>query len=66
MLGDHKVMGVGLGQKKGCEKFCWTSGNQVLVLVLQYWYWYCNICIHLWTLGNQADQEGSVIVAMYG
>merc|ERR1712110_674088 len=41
MLGDHKVMGVGLGQKKGCEKFCWTSGNQ-------------------------ADQEGSVIVAMYG
>ena len=45
-------MGVGLGQKKGCEKFCWTSGNQVLVLVfvlvlvlvlvlilvLQYWY----------------------------
>ena len=41
MLGDHKVMGVGLGQRKGCAKFCWTSGDQ-------------------------ADQEGSVIVAMYG
>jgi len=40
-LGDHRVMGVGLGQRKGCAKFCSTSGNQ-------------------------ADQEGSVIVAMYG
>ena len=42
MLKDsHRVMGVGLAQKRGCAKFCRTSGNQ-------------------------AEQDGAVVVAMYG
>merc|ERR1711872_275987 len=28
MLGDHKIMGVGFAEKRGCMKFCSTSGNQ--------------------------------------
>jgi hypothetical protein len=29
MLKDsHRIMGVGMAQKRGCAKFCWTSGNQ--------------------------------------
>merc|ERR1711962_1617532 len=28
MLGDHKIMGVGFAKKRGCIKFCQTSGNQ--------------------------------------
>merc|ERR1711973_153298 len=28
MLGDHEIMGVGFAEKRGCIKFCWTSGNQ--------------------------------------
>lgn len=28
MLGDHEIMGVGFAKKRGCIKFCQTSGNQ--------------------------------------
>merc|ERR1711962_1500397 len=28
MLGDHEIIGVGFAKKRGCIKFCQTSGNQ--------------------------------------
>jgi len=30
MLGDYTMIGVGLGQRRGCSAHCWTSGNQAL------------------------------------